>query len=562
MPLTDSPRANALAPQFEQRMQTIRERFFGRNPRYWPAFADPAFARAIDFRRKHLPPDQRVAAWPGGADLARRLRTDSAVPERMQDMDQPPADLLTFAAALSKDWEDPASVENVVSMPSDPGIAGSMLGLLANANLVHPEYSEMANELEHNVVRQIATLSGYDPQQATGIFTQGGTFCNLYGYLLGIRKSLPDSRLVGLEHGHDYRIINSQGGHYSNTTNLSLLGVNIRRKTIRIRITDDNDMDLQDLERQLKACFRLNCVVPAIMLTMGTTDTFGVDRVKPVHDLLTRLCAEFRIPVRPHIHVDSAVGWPILFFCDYDFTANPLHINEATLAGLHRNAERFREMRYADSFTVDFQKWGYVPYTSSLVMIRNAADLRALENDPENFGYFERDTQGQTHLHSTIECSRGAAGVFGAWAALHYLGMEGYRTLIANSLQNANWFRQRLSQQPGVRIMARRNQGPSAGFRMYDPDKVKDAEAEHRYERAFAGTEEWAARVNANSAWHRTAFKRRGKTGLYTNWVQFIAHTSYGPNGDYRAIPGEKAVFMNPLTTRANIDAFIARLRG
>ena len=40
-------------------------------------------------------------------------------------------------------------------------------------------------------------------------------------------------------------------------------------------------MDLDDLERQLSACFHLECVVPTIMLTMGTTDTFGVDRVKP-----------------------------------------------------------------------------------------------------------------------------------------------------------------------------------------------------------------------------------------------------------------------------------------
>ena len=83
---------------------------------------------------------------------------------------------------------------------------------------------------------------------------------------------------------------------------------------------------------------------------------------------------------------------------------------------------RFAELKYADSFTVDFQKWGYVPYTSSLVMIGEQEDLKAMENDPENFSYFERDIQGQTHLQSTIECSRGASGLFGAYAALNYLG--------------------------------------------------------------------------------------------------------------------------------------------
>ena len=45
----------------------------------------------------------------------------------------------------------------------------------------------------------------------------------------------------------------------------------------------------------------------------------------------------------------------------------------------------------ADSFTIDFQKWGYVPYTSSLVMIKNRDDLKALEHDPEYFSYFEKN---------------------------------------------------------------------------------------------------------------------------------------------------------------------------
>src|ERR1035437_8947301 len=116
--------------------------------------------------------------------------------------------------------------------------------------------------------------------RAAGIFTQGGTFCNLYGYLAGIRKSLPEAKVYGMGYIHDYRIINSQGGHYSNITNLSLLGVDIQKRTICIKINDNNDIDLADLEEHLRASFELHCAVPAIMLTMGTTDTFAVDHVK------------------------------------------------------------------------------------------------------------------------------------------------------------------------------------------------------------------------------------------------------------------------------------------
>lgn len=157
------------------------------------------------------------------------------VPATMRTPGEPMAELL-FAGALSKDWENPSSVENVITMSADPAIYGAQLGILANPNLVYSEYAGVAEELEKKVVRQIALLAGYDPERATGIFTQGGTFCNLYGYLLGIRKSLPEAKHKGLGHYQDYRIINSQGGHYSNITNLSLLGVDIENKTIRIQV--------------------------------------------------------------------------------------------------------------------------------------------------------------------------------------------------------------------------------------------------------------------------------------------------------------------------------------
>jgi glutamate/tyrosine decarboxylase-like PLP-dependent enzyme len=338
--------------------------------------------------------------------------------------------------------------------------------------------------------------------------------------------------------------------------------VDVKKKTVRIKIKENNDIDLDDLEQHLRACFKLSCVVPTIMLTMGTTDTFAVDRVKPVYDLLDRLCRQYEITVKPHLHVDSAIGWSMLFFLDYDFKRNPLAINPRTLAGLQRQATQFRELKYADSFTVDFQKWGYVPYTSSLIMYKDRRDLAYLENDPDNFTYFEKDLQGQSHLQSTIECSRGAAGVFGAYAALKYLGVEGYQVIIANCLQNANYFRSRLMQLPFVKVMAPENQGPSVGFRIYNPAQVKNAEAEYDFEFHIQNNDAYRNRLKRNNNWHRALFKRRGKIGLYTNWVEFIAHTAYDEKERYHKLPGEKAVFMNPLTTRREIDIFLDRFSG
>jgi glutamate/tyrosine decarboxylase-like PLP-dependent enzyme len=556
------PFSHRIQPVFSSGIDKIRDRFFSRDPAYWPLFGTPVLAELIGFRRGHLSKHSRIGHYPDGEKLLDELRRQSWVPAKLRECETPVDPILLFAAALSKNWEDPASVENVITSPSDPALFGTMMGVLANANLVHPEYSEMAGELEALVVRQMANLVGYDQDRATGLFTQGGTFCNLYGYLLGIRKSLPRSRELGLEYGQDYRIINSSVGHYSNMTNLSLLGVNILRKTIRIRATSSNEMDLTDLEKQLAACFQLNCVVPTIMLTMGTTDTFGVDCVKPVCEIRDRLCKTYNMATKPHIHVDSAIGWPLLFFLEYDFDENPLRINNATLPGLRRNTERFKELRLADSFTIDFQKWGYVPYTSSLVMIKNKDDLKALEHDQQYFSYFEKNIDGQNPFHSTIECSRGASGLFGAYTALRYFGAEGFQYLVANSLQNANYFRFQLSGVPGIQLMARENQGPSVGFRMYDPKRVSDPQSEFAFECCRRDCPEYHLRLKHNNDYHRKVFLHRDKVGLYTNWVDFIAHTDYDDTGRYGAIPGEKAVFMNPRTRYEDIDLFISGIRS
>lgn len=541
-------------------MQEIRDLYFSRNPEIWPVFKDPGIQAIHKFRSRCVEMDSVVDVYPNGADCLKELEELKSIPQHMAKPTDEVDPLLLFATATSKNWEDPASVENVICLPSDPAIYGTIMGTVANPNLVYQEYCGMAEQMERAVVRQMATLAGYDPEQATGVFTQGGTFCNMYGYLFGLRKSLPESIHTGLEGSHDYRIINSQGGHYSNTTNLSVLGVDIENKTIRIQLTADNNIDMADLEDQLTACFRLNCMVPTIMLTMGTTDTFGVDQVKPVYNLLTRLCDHFDIKVRPHIHVDAAVGWPIIFFLDYDFENNPLEINPETLKGLTRHVQRFQELQYADSFTIDFQKWGFVPYTSSLIMVKDRADMKALEHDPENFSYFENDVQGKTHLQSTIECSRSATGMFGAYTGLKYLGKEGYQSLIAHGLQNANYFRECLQKIPGIYIIAPDNQGPSVGFRMYDPEKVSDVEAEFLAEKSYSNTASYHQRVEENTAYHRNIFLHRKKQNLYTNWVEFITHSNYDEKGRWSKIPGEKAVFMNPMTTRTQIDAFIASL--
>lgn len=574
-----TPRDIETDPEFMKKMDKIRADFFSRNPDIWPIYRDPGLAHilknTLDFRSDEV----SAVGYPDAERLLDMIETDSVIPPSPLDPRRDGIDpALLFAATFSKQWNNPASVENVVTLPSDPAVYGSIIAMMVNPNLVCKEYSVMANKLEKYVVRQIAALAGYDPGRADGLFTQGGTFCNMYGYLFGLRKVIPETESLGFDAENNYRFICSQGGHYSNYTTLSVMGANIAEKNIKIKLDHFNRMDLDDLEKQLRACYLLGCKVPTILLTMGTTDTFGIDRVADVCRLVDRIHREFvaQLPklsdrvgekhqaqlVRPHIHVDSAIGWAILFFLDYDFERNPLHINDKTVSNLKKNVELFEGLKYADSFTVDFHKWGYVPYTSSLVMVRDASSFEALKHDPEYYCYFDRSEMTHSHLQSTIEASRGAAGIFGAYAALRYLGMEGFQTLIANSLQNAAYFRHGIDESPGAVLLAPRNYGPSVTFRLYDPTAVSDKREEWETELRDATAPENRERIKRNTLYHHSAYQRRDHQGLYTSWIEFSAHTDYDAEAKFERIPGEKAVFFNPLTTHGEIDAFLAKLHG
>ena len=74
-------------------------------------------------------------------------------------------------------------------------------------------------------------------------------------------------------------------------------------------------------------------------------------------------------------------------------------------------------------------------------MIKEQDLRKVMENDPETVSDFEREIQGQTHLHSTSECSRGASGLFDAYAVLNYPG-GAHRA--AHCRHNVHYFRCRL----------------------------------------------------------------------------------------------------------------------
>ncbi|HFQ5431754.1 TPA: aspartate aminotransferase family protein [Vibrio vulnificus] len=544
---------NQISQHFAYCHQKLVKQFFSRDPNLWPIYKIKQVAELVGHKRNLTMPTNPI--------LSKRLAADSYIPHASSQVIKPFEPLALFAAGHSKNWDDPSAVENVISTPSDPAIHGALLATISNPNLVYSEYAGRATELESVVVRQIANLVGYDDQKATGLFTQGGTFCNLYGYLLGLRKCFPNSATTGIG-DKKLAFINSQAGHYSNVTNLSLLGVDMGKQLLRIKVNENNQIDLNDLTKQFEYCIRHDIIVPTILLTFGTTDTFAIDDVAAVYLLRERLCRQYGLNYRPHIHVDAAVGWTLLFFKEYAFERNELAINTATLEGLEVTNSLVKGLRYADSITIDFQKWGYVPYTSSLILVKDRQDMQALQHDADYFSYFEAQQRNQTHLQSTIECSRSAVGVFSAYSALESIGTEGYQMLIAHGLQNANYLRCLLSKLRNCKVVSGSNQGPCVTFRLYPPEMEESAQALFYRERRLIRQKAYMESLVSSATYHRNNFLARKGRYLKTNWVDSIARTDYNEAGHCLFLPGEKAVFLNPNTQRRSIELFVANLNA
>src|SRR5207244_1592298 len=208
--------------------------------------------------------------------------------------------------------------------------------------------------------------------------------------------------------------------------------------------------------------------IAAIIATLGTTDAFGIDDLAAIHALRERLVEEFKLSYRPHVHADAVIGWAWSVFDDYNFAENPLGFRGRTVRALAAATSRIRHLGLADSLGIDFHKTGFAPYVSSLLLLRDRADFRAVVREREAMPYLYHTGQYHPGMF-TLETTRSATGVMAALANLLLLGKEGLRTLIGHAVEMAEVLRELIISRPELSILNDQNYGPVTLFRAYLP---------------------------------------------------------------------------------------------
>lgn len=362
-------------------------------------------------------------------------------------------------------WGHPRSQVNVVSLPSIASIIGVLLPSVYNPNLCSEDTSRRLSEAEVRVVSMTADLMGYDPAKAGGVFTFGGTAGVFYGTKIGLEKALPETLQHGLR--EPAVILTSDESHYCTLTVAGWLGIG-QDQIIRIPTHNDNSIRLDAFETACREALSQGKKVAAIIATLGTTDSFGIDDLAGMYEIRNRLVEEFSLDYRPHIHADAVIGWAWAAFNDYDFEKNPLGFRGRTIRALAEANHRIQHLSLADSLGVDFHKTGFAPYISSLFLLKDRSEFGLIAREAESMPYLYQTGTYHPGMF-TLETSRTGAGPLAALANLLLFGKDGLRVLLGHVVEMAEVLREQLEARPEFWVLNGENVGPVTLFRIYPP---------------------------------------------------------------------------------------------
>jgi glutamate/tyrosine decarboxylase-like PLP-dependent enzyme len=364
---------------------------------------------------------------------------------------------------------------HMVSELSLPALFGHFATLLHNPNNTSKEAARIGAQMEVEAIAMLAGMVGFDPDQAQGHFTGGGTIANFEAvwrarYRIdhflalalhkaengGDRFDAFEAAHIGWDRYHrecegidtqalracsgvlgnpfDYAermtaatgrpwrgpvLLTPGNKHFSwkKATNVFGLG---EEAFWTSPLDAQGRLDPDGLQAQIDCARDAGRPVLAVVSVAGTTEAGEIDSVDRVHSLLE---AQRRRGIDIWHHVDAAYGG---FFCtmlggDSEATLSP------------GSAAALNAIRTADSVTLDPHKLGYVPYACGAFLTR---DTQAYVSSSFQALYIDRAISNDKWA-CTLEGSRSAAGAAATWLTGKTMGFgpERFGRMLAGTIE-------------------------------------------------------------------------------------------------------------------------------
>jgi glutamate/tyrosine decarboxylase-like PLP-dependent enzyme len=368
-------------------------------------------------------------------------------------------------------WRSAECFYNVGAPVARAAAAAYAVGIDANVYLINDGLAGNVTMAEKSVITAMAALAGLDERRHAGLFTFGGTGTNLYAMKVGLRKADPASAERGSCARHCVLI--TDDAHFSHVSAADWLGIG----TNNLRVVDcdaQRRSSVDHAERLMEEAAADGLRSACIIVNGGTTYDHTIDDIAAFADMRDRHARRHRLAFKPHLHVDSVIGWAWLVFRGYDFAANPLHIGERALGMLREQTARVAQMPLADSWGVDFHKGiGGCPVDTSLFMLNSSTDLQRLGRSGLAQGQIHQlapDFSRMSPADYTLETSRSGGKALAALAALHAIGIRGYQARLAQLIELTVEFRDLVCREKDMWVLNLHALGFQTMVRLHPPE--------------------------------------------------------------------------------------------
>jgi len=472
------------------------------------------------------------------------LFSQTRFPDELGDEHLVLAELAALYEGVSL-WNHPLAQSNVVPPATTLSIVAAALAARYNENAIWDHYGMSASRSEVMAIAMLADLIGYDKATAGGVFTFGGTGCNLYAARIGIEKADPDAKYTGIR--DRIHFFCSDVSHYSIRSCAIWTGIGLDNIRV-IPSDDDNAMLIEALAAEIDRSVAVGAKVGTLFATMGTTDAFGIDSLKEMVSLRDEV--EKRVGYRIHIHADAVIGWPYLTFKKDTGIAL---LSASLQREIRTILAKITDLQYADSVGIDFHKTGWAPYLCSALVVRDKQDLFLLEKTRRDMPYLYQGGGYQPGTF-TLETSRPNYAQK-ALVNMMALGKAGYETLIVHLLTVADHLRERIKASPDIALLNRNNPAFVTDFRCYPGSKYdQDGEWLFKKELHDLTSAEFTDKINR----YNQAIANRMLEQAQSAGGPIISYTdSYRTTKEQRTLVGIKSYPMSPFTEKVDMDTLL-----